>query len=89
MTTNYDKGSATRTPFCEAFRNSETSDRWTAIPGETLMRRLPAVIEDITEDHDGPDNPHWHHYLGQAAGFLHRVVPLEAEGRHAVVRVSW
>ena len=27
-----------------------------AVPGETLMRRLPVVIEDITQDHDGPDD---------------------------------
>ena len=66
--------------FFETFRNSETPESWTVIPGETLMRRLPAVIEAITADHDGPDDPYWHHYLGQAAGFVHRVVQLEVEG---------
>ena len=75
--------------FLEAFQNSETPDRWTAIPGETLMQRLPAAIEDITEDHDGPNDHYWRHYLAQTAGFIHRVVQLEAEGRHPVIRMSW
>ena len=47
------------------------------------------MIETITADHEGPDAPYWSYYLGLAVGFIHRVILLEAEGRHPVIRVSW
>ena len=75
--------------FIEAYRNSETPDRWTAIPGEVLMRKLPTFIAAVTADHAGPADPYWHDYLGLGLGFIHRVVQLEAEGQHPVIRVSW
>ena len=53
------------------------------------MQRLPTFIAAVTADHAGPDDPYWHDYLGLALGFIHRVVQLEAEGQHPVIRVSW
>ena len=75
--------------FVDAFRGSETPARWCAIPGETLMRRLPTVIESITEGHEGPDDPYWSYSFGLTLGFIDRVIQLEAEGRHPMIRVSW
>ena len=53
------------------------------------MRRLPAELETISEGHEDPYYQYFRYYVGQAFGFINRVIQLEAEGRHPVIRLSW